>query len=310
MKTSVLISLALISVLMGISFGLEEDGSLILTELDFHDALEKNQYLFVNFHALWCRYSKKLKPEWNKLAKTVAERNYPVRLAKVEAYDEKKLAEEYEIEGYPTIKLFINKVPHPYNGERVESHLLEFLERKLKKDLSEISSVESVESKLKEYEWIGLYSGTNNDHLRAIKDVAFELNDVLFVRTSDTSVKNKYGLSDDTFVLVNNITSKHYKYDGSFSSADLKSFILDHKFPEVPRFSKGTAERIFLSEDPSMILFRKRDERGNSAEAAFKEAYQALKSENIFLAIAYFEDEIGKLLAENLGVRENEFPTV
>lgn len=42
-----------------------------------------------------------------------------MRLAKVDATEEKELAEEFEIGGFPTLKLFVNgdrKKPTDYNG--------------------------------------------------------------------------------------------------------------------------------------------------------------------------------------------------
>lgn len=282
----------------------EEDGSLILTELDFHTAIKEFKYVLVNFHALWCRYSKKLKPEWNNLAESLKKLGSSVKLAKVEAYDEKKLAEEFDIEGYPTIKIFIDGVPHDYSGERLESHLHEFIDRKLKNSLRPAENAEWVKKKLFEYEWIGLFNG--NDEA-SIKEVAFENQDILFVKATDNSFKDVYGLNG--FVLVNNITKSHDAFTGDINAANLKKFINEHKFPAVPRFSKGTAERIFLSEEPSMILIRKSGAAGDQAEEDFKAAQSEL-SGKIFMSVANYDEEIGRLLAENLGVAEKDLPDI
>src|SRR5687768_4651387 len=100
----------------------EESNSLLLTKQNFHDAEKENDYLLVNFHALWCQYSKRLHPEWIALSQKLRNEASIVKLAKVEAYDEKSLADEYNIEGYPTIKLFIKQQPHDYTGERTAIH--------------------------------------------------------------------------------------------------------------------------------------------------------------------------------------------
>lgn len=64
LSLAVLLCLGLL-IVPSYSYGTDEDsGCLTLTELDFHDAVKEYDYLLVNFHALWCRYSKKLKPEW------------------------------------------------------------------------------------------------------------------------------------------------------------------------------------------------------------------------------------------------------
>lgn len=48
-----------------------------------------------------------------------------MRLAKVDASEEKELAEEFEIGGFPTLKLFVNgdrKKPTNYNGTHTHTH--------------------------------------------------------------------------------------------------------------------------------------------------------------------------------------------
>jgi protein disulfide-isomerase A1 len=306
LSLAVLLCLGLL-IVPSYAYGTDEDsGCLTLTELDFHDAIKEYDYVLVNFHALWCRYSKKLKPEWKKLVETLKTENSKVKLAKVEAYDEKKLAEEYGVEGYPTIKLFIKGKPHDYHGHRQEANILEFVNRQLKKPLTQVNDGQVIENKLKEYEWIGLLIGETDN--QAVLDVAAKQGDVLFLSTSETAIKGKYGNpTDGQLVLVNNITHHYTIYSDALIVDSLNTWIEEHKFPAVPRFSSGTAERVFLSEEPSMILITKGD--NSAAETAFKAANKNI-GDKIFMTIANYDEEIGRLLAENLGVQASELPAV
>jgi len=312
-KPQTLLSLAFLVclslfVLPSSSYAIDEDsGSLSLTELDFHDALKENDYLLVNFHALWCRYSKKLKPEWKKLGELLKTENSKVKLAKVEAYDEKKLAEEYGVEGYPTIKLFIKGQPVNYHGHRLAENILEFVQRQLKAPLSEVTDPQYIQNKLKEYEWIALLIGQEAN--QAVLDVAAEQGDVLFVRTNQAAVKGKYANPEDgQIVLVNNITHNYNTLTTDLDNKEsIKTFIENHKFPEVPRFSSGTAERVFLSEEGAMILIVK--EENSAAETAFKAANKNI-GDKIFMTVANYNEEIGRLLAENIGVEASQLPAV
>jgi len=290
------------------SYAIDEDsGSFALTELDFHNAIKENDYLLVNFHALWCRYSKKLKPEWKKLAELLKTENSKVKLAKVEAYDEKKLAEEYGVEGYPTIKLFIKGQPVNYHGHRIAENILEFVHRQLKAPLSQVTDPQYIQNKLKEYEWIALLIGQTEN--QAVLDVATEEGDVLFLRTTQDSIKGKYANpSDGQIVLVNNIT--HHYNTMTADLADKKAvatFISNNKFPDVARFSSGTAERVFLDEAGAMILLVKGE--NSAAETAFKNANKKI-GDKIFMTVANYDEEIGRLLAENIGVESSQLPAV
>lgn len=285
----------------------EETGSLLLTELNFEDTVNKEDYLLVNFHALWCRYSKALKPEWKTLSEKLKDPLTPVKLAKVEAYDEKKIAEQYGIEGYPTIKLFIGGTPHDYKGERNAASILEFVNRKLKNSLTVVSDKNAIENKLKDYEWVGVSIGdTDND---IVKDIAFDMQDVLFVRISASAGKNLYSdTTDAKFVLVNNITGDHDNFKGAISE-DLVEFINDKKFPPVARISKGTVEKIFLSEEPVLLLVR-RESGDDKAEKAFNDARKNKDLKGIFMAIANTKEDVDNRLASNLGLDSTDLPAV
>jgi len=290
-------------------FKYEKDTNiLILTQLDFPSAISQHKYLLVNFYARWCRYSKKLAPEYLKLSESLKESDSEVKIAKVEAYDEKDLAKEYDIEGFPTIKLFINGVAYAYHGSRNAANILQYVQRMQKKPLSKISDVNSIEKSLKEYEWIGILIGKDNEP--AVLDAAFKLQDVLFVSTSAQELKTKYGnLQDGEFVLVNNITKGHEVFTETLTADNLVAFIKKNRFSNVPRFGKGTAEHIMASEEPAMILIRDSSQASQKAEEALIQASDEL-SGKIFLSVANYDEEIGQLLAKQFDLKKEDLPAV
>lgn len=96
-----------------------DDGDVVvLTDDNFEqNVIGSDDVWLVEFYAPWCGHCKKLAPEWAQAATNLKDQ---VKVAKVDATVEKRLASKYGINGYPTIKIFLpgTKDPEDYNGPR------------------------------------------------------------------------------------------------------------------------------------------------------------------------------------------------
>ena len=88
--------------------------------------------MLVEFYAPWCGFCKKLAPEYVKVAAALRLEDPPLRIAKVDATEEKELSERYGVRGFPTLKLFQRgggRVSE-YDGARTSADIVEFVKRK------------------------------------------------------------------------------------------------------------------------------------------------------------------------------------
>jgi len=99
-----------------------------LTDSSFKTELKSLEEfpVFVLFYAEWCGHCKAIKPHWNKLAKHFNDGNV-MRIAQLEADQNRKMAEKFKIKGFPTLYM-VNKNRKfiQYKGPREYSDLLNF----------------------------------------------------------------------------------------------------------------------------------------------------------------------------------------
>ena len=89
--------------------------------------------LIIYFKTEWCPYCKKARPEWDKFVNYVNNINdsktydFQIITSVVDCDKQSSVADKYNVDAYPTIKLIKNKEIYEYDAKPNKEHLIEFL---------------------------------------------------------------------------------------------------------------------------------------------------------------------------------------
>jgi len=119
---------------------------LELDDASFVGTLEEHDTALVMFYAPWCGHCKKLKPEFDKAAKDLANNDPKVTLAKVDCTEGgKDTCNQFEVRGYPTLKIFRGgELSQDYNGNRDANGIKKYMLAQVGPASKEVSTDEEL----------------------------------------------------------------------------------------------------------------------------------------------------------------------
>merc|ERR1712213_288569 len=160
----------------------KDEGVLVLTNDNFQEAVDGNEFILVEFYAPWCGHCKALAPEYAKAAGILAEKDSPIKLAKVDATEESTAAEKFEVRGYPTLKFFKNGKAMEYGGGRTADTIVNWVEKKTGPPAKALANAEEAEAFIdgKTVAVFGCFKDEATDGAKAFLSAASSMDDVAF----------------------------------------------------------------------------------------------------------------------------------
>ena len=307
-----LISLFLIS-LLSLSFCEDEfpleNDVIILTDSTFDKALEKYEYLLVLFYAPWCGHCKKIHPEYEKAAKTLRKEN--LYLSKVDATVEKKLAEKFEIQGFPTVKLFIKGEPIEYTGGRKEQEVINWMRKKTGPASKLITNVDEIDKLKKDNDVVIIYFGNNKQELDEYIKVARKNEDFPFHNVESEEIAKKLGVKMNTVVMFRNFEEEKKELSGDLTSKKIEEFIDAYSSPKViTNFDEKAAQIIFGKALPAIILYCDKQSTKWDEYKKIMENISDKINGKLKVVQTDIKEGMAARLAEYIGVKDADLPKV
>lgn len=144
MKFNVALLLLLLSSVKSDAAVLEEN-VYILTDKNADQFVANEEIVFVKFYAPWCGHCKKMAPDYKELGQEHNVEGSKIKIAKIDSTVHKEFSTKHKVEGFPTLKLFINGEPIDYSGERTKEAISTFITLKSKIEIKILKTKEEVD---------------------------------------------------------------------------------------------------------------------------------------------------------------------
>lgn len=286
----------------------KEENVVVLTDDTFDGFINSHDHVLVKFYAPWCGHCKKLAPEYSKAAVVLEKEE--LYLAQVDATAQKKLAEKYQIQGYPTLKLFSKGAVIEYNGGRQEKDIIAWMKKKTGPATTPLKTVEEVEKFKGDNEVVVIYFGEDKTQLEAFEKVARASEEIQFGVSNEKEVLEKYQAKAGTVTLFKKFDEGRNDLTENITEEKINEFINAHSSPLIMKFDDKAAQLIFGKNQPALVLYRDKNSEKTAELDKIMTEYAPEVVGKLQVVITDIKEGLESRLAEYIGVKEEDLPTV
>jgi endoplasmic reticulum resident protein 44 len=240
--------------------------ALQLTQQTYHETLQNNKVVLINFYADWCMFSQQLAPIFHQTADILHEEYTNVKIARVDCEVETQIALENAVSKYPTIKLFRNgkALKKEFRGQRSVDAFSAFIKQQMKPAVGDV--LDPVDLKINEERntVVGYFDAKNNDAYKTfeiIADEMFESVDFLACLGEGFNEKRPNGGEHVVYKPKKISGEQEAAYTGSLiDNAALHQWLNDKANPLVREITFENGEELTEEGLPFLILFHKPDD--------------------------------------------------
>ncbi|XP_076459177.1 endoplasmic reticulum resident protein 44-like [Babylonia areolata] len=239
--------------------------AVALNNDNINSIIGRNDVVFVNFYADWCRFSQILAPVFDEASRKISEEfTQPGRVmfAKVDCDREVTIASQYRISKYPTLKLFRNgqMVKKEYRGQRSADALAAFIRDELKDPVVEHNTLDKLdELDTKKRQMLGYFESKDSDNYRNYVRVASMLRDDCNFNAAFGAVSASERIGGDSVGFRQpNTKGQDVMFMGPLNNFDqLFAWAFEKCVPLVREITFENAEELTEEGLPFLILFHK-----------------------------------------------------
>ncbi|CAM0948368.1 unnamed protein product [Alopecurus aequalis] len=284
----------------------------LLAAANFSSFLAARRHVLVEFYAPWCGHCQALAPHYAAAASQLVQQGLDVALAKVDATEDAELAEQYGVQGFPTLIFFIDGVHKEYPGERTKDAIVAWITKKLGPGVENLTTVDQAEKVVTGDDtavlaFLHSLSGAHSDELAAASRLEDTIN---FYQTTSPDVAKLFHIDPEakrpSVVLLKKEEEKLTVYDGEYRASAIAEFVSANKLPLITTLTQENAPAIFDSQIKKQILLFAVASEAPKFLPIFKEAAKPYKGKLLFVYVERDNEEVGEPVANYFGITGQE----
>ncbi|XP_014667681.1 PREDICTED: protein disulfide-isomerase A4-like [Priapulus caudatus] len=239
---------------------------LVLTSENFTQVVTEADIILVEFYAPWCGHCKKLAPEYEVAAQVLKDQHDPpIPFAKVDTTVEEDIGIEYEVTGYPTLKIFRKGKPHDYKGPRTAKDMVYYMAAQAGFSSHLLNTTKDVHEYMlhDDITIIGFFSGPSEHLFTTYLEAGNDLrDDYRFGHTFNHEVAQHYKAEPETIVLFypEHMHSSYEPHRHVFRENDavpenIASFYERFNLPLVGHRNKEMEQRRYNKRRPLCVVY-------------------------------------------------------
>lgn len=293
----------------------DSENVLVLTESNFEETVNGNEFVLVKFYAPWCGHCKSLAPKYDEAADLLKEEGSDIKLAKVDATENQALASKFEVRGYPTILYFKSGKPTKYTGGRTTAQIVDWVKKKSGPTVTTVETTEQLEELKSKNRVVvvGHFKDAKSEAAAIYNEVADSVDDTLFAIAGSEEIASAVALKADGVALIrtdgDDSETNTIEEAEITNTVSLKQWIHGYKLSPVTEFTHDSAQEIVGGDLKKFhfLIIRKSDSTFDKTIAKFTEVAKLFRSKVIFVLLNIDIEENGRIL-EFLGVDAKNAP--
>ncbi|KAI9200367.1 hypothetical protein LWI28_006644 [Acer negundo] len=285
------------------------DGKVLeLDESNFESAISSFDLILVDFYAPWCGHCKRLAPQLDEAAPVLAGLKEPIVIAKVNADKYKRLANKYEIDAFPMLKIFMHGVPTEYYGPRKAELLIRYLKKFVAPNVAMLGSDAAVTEFVEEAgTFFPIFIGFGLDE-SIITNLAIKYKKKAWFAVAKDFSEDAMVLHDfdkvPAFIAIQPAYNEHNIFYGPFEEGFLEDFIKQNFLPLTVPINHDTLK--LLKDDKRKIVLTLVEDDSDEKSQKLIKYLKAAASANRDLVFAYVGVKQWEEFADTFEVNKKE----